>query len=288
MGRWARTEKGVTMKSAIYFASIILLISTFWNVCIAEENAVTLDRVMTIYSYPSVAFKNATEEIDGPVTTVIREVLRNMGQKFKIEMVPINRAVIQVESGMVDAAFNMSYNDRRGKILWYSRPVHYAFYGIFVRKSESFKYAGDRKQLEGRVIVSYGKTSLANKTAKLVESIPGAEHINANRAELAFRMLKHGRFNKGGVIYAPDTAGLGVIEKLGYENDVVYAGHDKLNIYYLAFSKKNVPLAFVNGFNAELIRLHKNGTMKEIYSRYTGNIKARVPLKEYMMIDMNE
>ncbi len=106
--------------------------------------------------------------------------------------------------------------------------------------------------------------------------------------ELAFRVLKHGRLKKGGVIYAPDTTGFGVIVKFGYESDVVYAGHDKLNIYYLAFSKRNVPQASVNAFNGELIRLYKNGTMKEIYSLYTGNIKARVHLKKYMTIDMND
>ena len=275
------------MKHVIGFASTILFISTFLNVSIAEENSVTLDRVLSIYTYKSVAFKNDKGEIDGPVATIVREVFKNMGQEFKFQMVPISRAVHELEDGNADAAFNMSYNDRRGKILWYSRPVHYTFYGIFVRKSEFFKYAGDHKQLEGRVIASYGKTSLAKKTTKLVKTIPGAKHHNSIQADLAFKMLKKGRFGKGGVIYAPDTAGFGVIEKLGYENDVVYAGHDKLNIYYLAFSKKNVSQEFVNAFNDELMRLHGNGTMEEIYSRYTAYIKARVPIKAYMMTDMN-
>ena len=237
---------------------------------------------LTVNTYPSVAYINDRGEVDGPVAALIREVNRRLAVRTRFTFNPIQRMFKVLADHEADAAYNMSYNPKRAEKWYYSKPVHRVFYSVFARKSDHFEYKS-RQDLRGYVIATYGPTNMSNKVIAFAKTIPGTRVIVENRYDTAFKKLASGRYGEKGVVYAPDAVAFGVINNSSdLREQIVLAGQDQKNLYYVVFVKALVERSFVDKFNRVLMELHASGDMAEIYRRYTGAVLAAPPSAEDM------
>ncbi|MEG3640418.1 substrate-binding periplasmic protein [Magnetococcus sp. PR-3] len=243
--------------------------------------------VIRFVTYPSVSFINPeTGQVDGPVAALVRAINAELGQKIEFDFVPLPRMLMVLEKGGAEAAFNMSHNEARNKKWYYSHPMHVVDYGVFVGKDNPLNYT-HKGQMQGYTIATYGPTNLSKKVERFAKDIPGSSVLVENSFKDVFRMLNAGRFGKKGLVYAPDVIGLGAMEQLGL-NHIRYAGSDQKNLYHVVFVKSLVKRSYVDAFNRLLLKYHADGSMAEIYGRYTKPPTARVPSATDVRLDWDK
>ena len=236
---------------------------------------------IAITTYPSVAYYNDKEIIDGPVVAVVKKAHHLIHQKVDFSVNPIQRMFIKLETHEADAAFNMSYNNERAKKWYYSKPLHKVHYALFTLATNPLNYK-KRGDLKDYTLVTYGPTNMSRKLERFTEKIPGAKVVIENLYKTAFKKITVGRYEGNVAIYAPDTVAFDAIEKMGLQDKVRFAGNDIVNFYYMVFVKESVDKSYVDAFNKAIMEMHTSGEMKKIYTRYTGEIRANVPTAEEM------
>ncbi|MCX4025071.1 substrate-binding periplasmic protein [Spartinivicinus marinus] len=201
-----------------------------------------------------------------------------MNHKIEIQLHPILRMFKNLKNHSTHAAFGMSYRAERAKKWYYSYPINYINYSLYVNKTNPLKYS-KREQLEGYTVATWGPTNMSKTLSGFAELIPNLTIKIFPEYKNVYKMLDNGRFGEKGAIYAPDSnAELSIRKEL--LSNIRFAGVDKKNIYYIVFVKDTTPKSYIYKFNEAILNLYKNGRMSEIYNSFSKQgIIAKVPLK---------
>jgi ABC-type amino acid transport substrate-binding protein len=249
---------------------ILLLLNTLLPVSLQASEVISFN------TYAPVAYVNKkTTQVDGPFAELVRVINQSLKQEIEFQFNPLPRMFVELEEQRSHAAFNMSYNPERAKKWHYSLPIHVVNYGVFVKKDNPLNYHS-RSQLNNLTIATYGPTNMSKKVQAFAQNLTGTRVIVENSFEHVFKMLEANRFGNQGVVYVPDVVGFDTVKEFKLDN-VRYAGPDIKNLYYIVFVKNTVSQDYVNAFNKELLKIHENGTMTNIYKRYKGAVTANVP-----------
>ncbi len=112
------------------------------------------------FPYPPFMLIDERSKPAGPMVELIAEAFRRMGQPVRIELLPLPRALLQVDTGEAAALFTVKKTpEREAKYLFSSEPVLFQHYVIFVASESTLAFRGDLNELAMSSIGVVGGTS---------------------------------------------------------------------------------------------------------------------------------
>lgn len=100
------------------------------------------------FPYPPFMALDERGKPAGPMVELVSEAFRRMGQPASIELLPLARALLQVETGEAGAMFTVKKTpEREAKYLFSSEPVLFQDYVIFVSSDSTLAFRGDLNAL---------------------------------------------------------------------------------------------------------------------------------------------
>lgn len=207
----------------------------------------------------------------GPVVEIINEVCQQIQLKCAFKVLPWRRAQKEVEVGLSDALFVVGKNKKREEWLHFSLPIIKTEYGFFVLKLNKLTYK-DISDIQGYQIGVFGPSNTSNSLnkigIKLIKEGFSAIDITMSYDDvLSFKMLN--KKNRGlQAVYSNKDVGNKIIKKHGLKNLKYLGKHKELN-YYIAFSKKTVPVEIVEKFNKKLRQMHYSKKLERILEKYS-------------------
>ena len=112
------------------------------------------------FPYPPFMLIDESSKPAGPMVELVAEAFRRMGQPVRIELLPLARALLQVETGEAGAMFTVKKTpEREAKYLFSSEPVLFQHYVIFVASESTLAFRGDLNALAMASIGVVGGTS---------------------------------------------------------------------------------------------------------------------------------
>lgn len=100
------------------------------------------------FPYPPFMVPDERGKPAGPMVELVSEAFRRMGQSASIELLPLARALLQVETGEAVAMFTVKKTpEREPKYLFSSEPVLFQDYVIFVASDSTLAFRGDLNAL---------------------------------------------------------------------------------------------------------------------------------------------
>jgi polar amino acid transport system substrate-binding protein len=202
-------------------------------------------------------------QVSGPAASIIKQVCAEMNIKCELRLQSWTRAQYNVRNGKANGLFVLAKNKEREEWLYFSAPIFLAEYGIFVRENDTLKLT-DISQLKGYMIGVYGPSNTSRQLELIHEKVPEMT-IDMRPDDIAgFKKLYHGRND---AIFSNKDVGWMIVKNHKLKG-IRYAGAYKKTLYYIGFSKKLIDEETVKSFNANYIKLYKNGTIKTILHTY--------------------
>lgn len=100
------------------------------------------------FPYPPFMALDERGKPAGPMVELVSEAFRRMGQPASIELLPLARALLQVETGEAGAMFTVKKTpEHEAKYLFSSEPVLFQDYVIFVSSDSTLAFRGDLNAL---------------------------------------------------------------------------------------------------------------------------------------------
>lgn len=128
----------------------VLLMSSLGLSCVQAraQPADTAPLRVVGFTYPPFMALDERGKPAGPMVELVSEALRRMGQPASIELLPLARALLQVETGEAGAMFTVKKTpEREAKYLFSSEPVLFQDYVIFVSSDSTLAFRGDLNAL---------------------------------------------------------------------------------------------------------------------------------------------
>lgn len=128
----------------------VLLMSSLGLSCLQAwaQPADTAPLRVVGFPYPPFMALDERGKPAGPMVELVSEAFRRMGQPASIELLPLARALLQVETGEAGAMFTVKKTpEREAKYLFSSEPVLFQDYVIFVSSDSTLAFRGDLNAL---------------------------------------------------------------------------------------------------------------------------------------------
>ena len=147
------------MAARLFVRVILLSLCLCWTQARAQPADTAPLRVVG-FPYPPFMAPDERGKPAGPMVALVAEAFRRMGQSASIELLPLPRALLQVETGEAVAMFTVKKTpEREAKYLFSSEPVLFQEYVIFVASDSTLAFRGDLNALAMASIGVVGGTS---------------------------------------------------------------------------------------------------------------------------------
>lgn len=134
--------------AARLFVRVILLSMCLCCAQAWAQPAATVPLRVVGFPYPPFMALDERGKPAGPMVELVSEAFRRMGQSASIELLPLARALLQVETGDAAAMFTVKKTpEREAKYLFSSEPVLFQDYVIFVASDSTLAFRGDLNTL---------------------------------------------------------------------------------------------------------------------------------------------
>ncbi len=201
------------------------------------------------------------------------ELSKRLGVQADIQLLPFKRLWSYLQSGELDGTLQIYYKQSREADIIYSKtPMHWSAHYIFVRKEDLPKYSAST------IESLYGKTVGRNAGFFITKEFDAAVKDGKIKldeqpsSELNLKKLAGGRIdcyvsNLHSAMYAA--------KRLGLQDKVVPLPNafapKKGTFFALSKNGKNVgdKAAFMQKIDAELEKMHADGTIDRIWSKYS-------------------
>ena len=212
---------------------------------------------------------------DGQVVGIhvdqMRETLRRMGCRARLEEMPWARALTELENGRLDILPGALHTAERDRYAWFAAPGPQLHNVLFIRvdpaKNWHFNKLTDLRdsgfRLGVQIGVNYGEDydELMSdpEFSRTVHRVPTRRSL--------WLMAEAGRIDG---LVADEITGRMEIAQLGLQDRIKSSGvvARRQAPATTAFSKKSISPEFVERFNAASAAMLKDGTLKAIFQRY--------------------
>ncbi len=228
--------------------------------------------LVTLESPPAEYIENGQPK--GINVEIIKEGLKRMGYRFKIEFVPWKRALSMVKNGLADGIIDAAYNSERAEYLHYpNEEIYVEEWYCFKRKDFDLTLDKDLANA-GKISIGisrgfvYGGIIQEAIDKKLFRSI---QEVHNN--ELNIKKLVGKRFDmfvgvKATILFLAKKMGyadkIEVIKMTDTDRDFLLSSSKT----YLGFSKKTVKKEFAARFSVKIAEMKKDGTIRKIKRMY--------------------
>ncbi|MGK5023379.1 substrate-binding periplasmic protein [Janthinobacterium sp. RB2R34] len=239
----------------ILLLSLALLSTHVW----ADERVASPLRVVS-FPYPPFMLIDERSKPAGPMVELVSEAFRRVGQPASIELLPLARALLQVETGEAAAMFTVKKTPERvAKYLFSSEPVLVQDYVIFVASDSTLAFRGDLNALAMSSIgvvagTSYGAIFDAAARQGTFKKLESAGSHDAN-----FRKLLAGRMD---AVVCSRAVGVEILRQLQASWRVKISGPPiETTQSYLMFNKAVATPKLVEKFDHAIRTMRKEGLL---------------------------
>jgi len=242
---------------------IILLFSTIS--IFGEETKVLLceEANWPPYTYDSEGIATKGLSID-----IMTELFHRLQINFELELFPMNRCILLMQTGNRDAITIISKNLDREAYLKFTRPIieskGLVFYDSQRETPIQWESFTDLEQYEIGIVMGYNYGELFNN-AKNSGQLQIQE---VSRIEQNFYKLLHGRID----IMLANQAEMNEFLNNNPEYSDRFKAADKPYLsytYHMGFSKKSKAINLIPRINLEILNMKNDGTLAEIIGKYT-------------------
>lgn len=249
----------MTVKSLLH--AILLMLSL--SLCCVQAWAQPADTApLRVVGFPYPPFMALDErgKPAGPMVELVSEAFRRMDQPASIELLPLARALLQVETGEAGAMFTVKKTpEREAKYLFSSEPVLFQDYVIFVASDSTLTFRGDLNALAMSSIgvvagTSYGAIfdAAAHQGTFKKLAITGSHEAN-------FRKLLAGRMD---AVVCSRAVGVEILRQLQATRRVKISGPPIETTHsYLMFNKAAATPQLVAGFDQAIRGMRREGLL---------------------------
>ena len=240
-----------------YLCAIIAFLTAihFSSLATAAET-----RIYVAGPIPGFSNPKPIEGRDGLNIDIMRAILDRLGEPYKIDLVPWNRAITMANVGKAAAVFTCSYRKEREQTLIYSEPLRDLTVGILTRKGYFDKPLLSLNDLRNQTV---GVTRGFSLQAELEDNGIIVKETKSNTQ--AIKLLERGRFD---FLYVFADISLMILRQQKID--------DRFDFYtfrkeptYICFSKQ-LPDAesLTKKFNAAMAEVKADGTYEKIANSY--------------------
>jgi polar amino acid transport system substrate-binding protein len=237
--------------------------------CLASTQAWAQELKFTTQDFPPFSY-SIDGAVSGPAVDIIRRVCMEMTAKCSFRLLPWSRAQQQVRKGEANGMFVIGWNKKRSKWVHFTPPIINTEYGIFVKRSNSLKFA-KLSDVSGYTIGVYGPSNTSNSLKKIQAKMAkdGLKAISIDMRpddESGFKKLALGRID---AVFSNRDVGHALIAKLGLQDKIRYSGAQRKLKYYIGFSMAHNDKGVLQAFDAAYRKLHKSGAVKKILDKHS-------------------
>ena len=212
------------------------------------------------FVYPPFMYPDERNAPAGPMVEVVTEALRRMGQPASIELLPLARALQQVDSGEAAAMFTVKKTPQReAQYAFSGEPLLIQEYVIFVAQDSTLAFRGDLGVLAMSSVGVVGATSYgAIFDAAAQQGVFKKLEISSSH-EANFRKLLAGRMD---AIVCSRTVGVEILKQLQATGRVKISGPPiETTQSYLMFNKAAATPQLVAGFDHAIRSMRQQGLL---------------------------
>lgn len=212
------------------------------------------------FVYPPFMYPDERSAPAGPMVEVVNEALRRMGQPARIELLPLARALQQVESGEAAAMFTVKKTPQReAQYVFSSEALLIQEYVIFVAQDSTLAFRGDLGVLAMSSVGVVGATSYgAIFDAAAQQGVFKKLEISSSH-EANFRKLLAGRMD---AIVCSRAVGVEILKQLQATGRVKISGPPiETTQSYLMFNKAAATPQLVAGFDHAIRSMRHQGLL---------------------------
>lgn len=243
---------------------LIKLLFGFTLIIITAFNSIADNYLFVTLEFAPLEFSDEKGNAQGIAVEIVKKIMKDLGHKLEIKVLPWPRALAMVKSGNADAIFTAYKNPEREQFLDYSReiliPQIVYFYAL---KGHKHKFTGNMEDVKNLKIgvtstISYGRNFDNYKDNLNIEQ---ASTFDGNLKKLLTKRIDLLPSN----IYVGDYT----IKKQRLTNKIV-----KLPVAieeipsYIAFSKVNNLRNLRDQFDNKIRAIKKNKTFDKILKKY--------------------
>lgn len=204
------------------------------------------------------------EVLKGGAIEVVKEAFRRMDVDITIEMLPLARGLLMLESGEVDGMFTLYKTEEREKYAYYPEmPVLSRIISFYVRDGSTITYDGNIESMLDYSIgvvngYSYGKELdgyLKNESFPFVHVSPVLENTINAFVNKRFDILPHTKLD---MIY--------LLKRMDLENEIKVLDPSIIELpVYLAFTREKEELIQIaDNFSNTIKEMKKDGTYEKL------------------------
>lgn len=212
------------------------------------------------FVYPPFMYPDERNAPAGPMVEVVTEALRRMGQPAKIELLPLARALQQVESGEAAAMFTVKKTPQReAQYAFSGEPLLIQEYVIFVAQDSTLAFRGDLGVLAMSSVGVVGATSYgAIFDVAAQQGVFKKLEISSSH-EANFRKLLAGRMD---AIVCSRAVGVEILRQLQATGRVKISGPPiETTQSYLMFNKAAATPQLMAGFDHAIRSMRQQGLL---------------------------
>jgi polar amino acid transport system substrate-binding protein len=241
-----------------YKLVLLVVMSVAINTVLAESTFRIVTDPWPPYAYVE---NNKTVGLDVDVTLA---VLKRMGIKGDIEMLPWKRSLLLVKNLEADAILSAAVTtDRKGYLYFPAEPVSRGLTVFFQRKPRNIitNHLDDLNGLKVGAMLGYKYCKELDKSPLLL----GASRVAS--LEQSFNMLMSDRID---VLVEVDAVGIYKAKEMGMSDEIsVVSGSRYCSVgNHLAFAKKPGNKILAEQFSKELVLFKATGEYREILAKY--------------------
>lgn len=203
------------------------------------------------FPYPPLMVVDAGHAPAGPMVELVARAFQRMEQPARIELLPLARALLQMETGAADAMFTVKKTpEREAAYLFSSEPVLQQDYVFFVLREAPQLFRGDLAALAETTIGVVGGTSYGPRfDAAVKQGLLRRLEVSSSH-ESSFRKLLAGRMQ---VVICSRVVGLALLQQLQAGARVKISGPVVDSTHsYLMFNRRTVTPQQVAQFDRAL------------------------------------
>ncbi len=202
--------------------------------------------------------------VSGPAAEIIRRICSDMKINCSFRSALWPGAQKAVRLGDANGLFVIGWNQERENWLYFSLPIIYTEYGLFVRFDNDLKFE-NVYDIKGYRVGVYGPSNTSKSLMAIKKVVKDLKIDMTSKDESAFKKLSVARVDG---VYSNKAVGFALIKKLGLKN-IRYAGIHKELKYFIGFSKQYTDKAIVDKFNATYRQLYHQGIIQEMLAKYS-------------------
>lgn len=221
--------------------------------------------ISLIEDTPPYVFKQ-DGEYKGLIVDIVNEAFTRMGMRYKMEGVPFNRAITQLQEGSLDVGTDVFRKPEREAFLYY--PIEYPIavypYTLFKLKTLDFEFTGNPEELIPYKIGYIRGYSLGGYDQYVNDD--RFTFVESESPEANMKLLLNGRVD---FVVDVMSTGVSVIENHGAEDEVeLVLPAINSNASYITFSKARNLEKLMYEYEYVVQSMIDDGTLQAIYDSY--------------------